>query len=424
MAYITTISNTTSQKRQQIKRLQDEFTTFSWGGVDAFENFGAFIINEKKGSLKFYNGPSFSNEYTKPQFDNAGGNLEGITFNKQTISFKIGVYWISIEDYRKFLNWLDPVKIDYLQFGFSPNFRYDVKLSKVGDSTRWIVGRENGEPRYYTEMDLSFDVQGTPCAKGMSSYEFVGNTSTNSRYWNFNRDDETKLVTGNCILYKNNDFIPSDLQTPVQVHFDLKLFNDNVEGNYIINNNELVLLSKYNTSDSTQILLEENAYLNETELLIDSIIDTSPAEYEIKLYAKHTSQYTPVGGEKILLCDVILQHFANFVKGGYELNFTYVGETGLVFMQSNNSGVGSLLTLQTFTDTGNFLVKSLQSHKFMLPGEFQYNGFYDSENTTEFILEYSKRIFNGTNWVSKEINSTAYSNQPIVIECFPRTNII
>jgi hypothetical protein len=103
MAYITNISNTTRQRRQQIKSLQDEFCTFSWGGEDAFENFGAFIINDKKGSLKFYNGPGFSNEYVKPQFDTTGGFLQGVTFNKQQISFNIGVYWISIEDYRKLL---------------------------------------------------------------------------------------------------------------------------------------------------------------------------------------------------------------------------------------------------------------------------------------------------------------------------------
>lgn len=87
-----TTSQVTKTRRQQIKSLQDEFMTFSWRGYDAFENFGAFIINESKGSLKFYNGPSFSNEYTKPQFQSNGGLLQGVNFNKQNISFSIGVY--------------------------------------------------------------------------------------------------------------------------------------------------------------------------------------------------------------------------------------------------------------------------------------------------------------------------------------------
>lgn len=171
-----TLSETTKQRRAQIKQLQDKFMTFAWGGCDAFEVFGAFIINEKKGSLKFYNGPGFSNEYTKPQFDPSGGELIGVTFNKQTISFTIGVYWISIEDYRIFLSWLNPNKVDYLYFGHEPKYRYNVKLSKIGDSTRWVVGSEviDGkiEQMYYTELPLTFEVQGEPCAKGFSPYLF------------------------------------------------------------------------------------------------------------------------------------------------------------------------------------------------------------------------------------------------------------
>ena len=57
-----------------------------------FANFGAFIINEKKGSLKFYNGPSFKNNYSKPQFQDGYTNLTGVTFETQTISFTIGIY--------------------------------------------------------------------------------------------------------------------------------------------------------------------------------------------------------------------------------------------------------------------------------------------------------------------------------------------
>lgn len=424
MAYITKISNITSQKRKQIKSLQDEFMTFSWGGVNAFDNFGAFIINEQKGSLKFYNGPNFSNEYTKPEFDNAGGNLEGVTFNKQTISFKIGVYWISIEDYRLFLNWLSPLKIDYLQFGFAPNFRYDVKLAKREDSTRWIVGREDGEPRYYTEMNLTFDVQGTPCAKGMSSYEFVGNANTGSRYWRFSTDSATNVVTGSCSLDKNDDFIPSDLPTPVQVHFDLNLFNDNIEGNFFVDYDTLAVLAKYDLRDSSNLIFEKHALLDNTDLIITPVVNNNPSEYEIKLYAIHSSANPLEPNEKVLLCDIILQHLSSFVEHGYKLMFTYVSETGLVFMQTNTSSNGSLLTLQTFTDTGDFLVKALQSHKFMMPGEFDYSGFYDKENTTKFVLEYSKREYIGNSWVSKPINPTTYNNQYVVIECFPRTNII
>lgn len=158
------ISNTTFNKRKQLSHLIDEFTDFTWDGLDAFRNFGAFIINEKRESLKFYNGPSFTNEYTNPQFDRSN-IFTGVTFKSQQISFKIGVYWISIEDYRKLLNWLNPYVISNLVFDFNRDYSYQVKLASREDSTRYIVGRENNEPRYYTEMTLNFDVQGVPCAR-------------------------------------------------------------------------------------------------------------------------------------------------------------------------------------------------------------------------------------------------------------------
>ena len=43
-----------------------------------------------------------------------------------------------------------------------------VKLSKIGDSTRYIVGRnENNEPCYYSELNLTFEVQGEACARAI-----------------------------------------------------------------------------------------------------------------------------------------------------------------------------------------------------------------------------------------------------------------
>ena len=54
--------------------------------------------------IQFYNGPSFSNTYTSPQFDNGVGTLTGVTLKRQTISFTVAVYWISESDYQKFIN--------------------------------------------------------------------------------------------------------------------------------------------------------------------------------------------------------------------------------------------------------------------------------------------------------------------------------
>ena len=89
MAYKT---NLIKNKREQLKSQMDDFATFQWRGHDMFEKFGCFIINDKNGSLKFYNGPSFSNQYAKPQFSSSVSGLLGIDFKQQTIPMKVGLY--------------------------------------------------------------------------------------------------------------------------------------------------------------------------------------------------------------------------------------------------------------------------------------------------------------------------------------------
>ena len=165
-------SNLTAKPRELLRKQMDDFATFVWRGVKSFDTYGAFIINNKN-SLKFYNGPSFTNEYSKPKFSATGSNLTGISFSTQTISFQVGAYWLTEAEYREFINWLNPYEISYLGFDFEDKYDYLVKLSKIGDSTRYIVGRnENNEPCYYTELNLTFEVQGEACARARYGYEF------------------------------------------------------------------------------------------------------------------------------------------------------------------------------------------------------------------------------------------------------------
>lgn len=381
MSFKTSISKITEQRRALIKTLQDEFTTFSWGGVDAFETFGVFIINDKKGSLKFYNGPSFSNEYTKPQFNKAGGLLQGVSFNKQTISFNVGVYWISIQEYRQLINWLDPLKIDFLQFGFDKNYTYNVKLSKLTDSTRWIVGRENGEPRYYTELSLSFDIQGDPCAKGANPYEFI---------WTENDDNMKKELCG-VFNTTTNEYIPSDLATPFELSFDV-------------------------VPEATP----------ETASEVDFKVEFK--EDETTLYRFFSE--IEYNGEVQTLFDVYLQNLTYYSQDEYLkyiMNIRYVSETGLLFL--NYGGTSEkILNIQTRTDSGDFLVKSISSNKFFIPGQFDFKDFKQDNVKIKIFIEKTKKI--NSEYVAIPLGQHVYEkgkyyyeNEP-QIRCYPRTNLI
>ena len=375
------ISEKTKQKRQQIKSLQDEFMTFSWGGYDAFENFGAFIINDKNGSLKFYNGPGFSNEYSKPQFDNSGGDLQGVNFNKQTISFTIGVYWINIKQYRLMLNWLNPLEVDYLIFGFNPDYRYNVKLSKLGDSTKWIVGKEDGEPMYYTEIPLTFEVQGTPCAKGVNSYEFINWVYINSE------TAEEKDKRNNLLTYLNRsskDWIESDLPTPIDISLPFILQGgkkDDLNKNYIYH---IELSAEYDTISSD----------NYESLLLFS------AELQNLTIIPHNKP----------------------IDDALSLNIRYNSEIGLLFLTYGNSNE-KILSLLNLNDTGEKIINNYTVNKFSLSGRFAYPDF----DTKKLQLKLSVWKYDSATNVQSAVSDAFLSKitvkQPYIV-CYPRTNIL
>lgn len=418
-----TTSQVTETRRQQIKSLQDEFMTFSWRGYDAFENFGAFIINESKGSLKFYNGPSFSNEYTKPQFQSNGGLLQGVNFNKQNISFSIGVYWISIEDYRLMMDWLNPLEVNILSFGFDSKFGYTAKLASIGDSTRWIVGRENGEPRYYTELKLTFDVQNENCARGLHPYEFS---------WE-GIEKEVDLSIGEYTqqaILKANDkktYIRSDLDTPLIIGFELdpKTLSSSDTNFFDYSTSNLIIQSGASIEDNNWIIVGE---MNSNNLNVFSNIysDDSDTEIDVSLVALYTRDSDEVEeefDEKVELCSFTLQNITLFKEySPYKYKFRYNSETGLVYLQYGNLPE-KLLSLQTRTDNGEFLIKSLNSSKFMLPGRFSFPDF--KEENFKLQLRWVQRIYDKENeiWNIKSFTKGVKQTQTN-IQCFPRTNVI
>lgn len=164
-----------------MKNQLDKYATFSWDDHDMAEEFHAFIINESKGSLKFYNGPSFSNTYTQPQFESASNRYIGTTFKTQQISFTIAVYAVTEELYRKLIYVLHPYTIGNLIFDFQPQWRYVVKLAGISDSTRYFVGYdEQGKELFYTELKLTFEIQGDAVAYSVSEIDTTYNSSNNT----------------------------------------------------------------------------------------------------------------------------------------------------------------------------------------------------------------------------------------------------
>ena len=270
------LSNESSYLWDQVSPMLDKYATFSWDDEE-MTNYHAFIINEKKGSLKFYNGPSFSNNYTQPQFESASSRFTGVTFKTQQISFTIAVYAVTAEQYRRLINKLHPYVIGNLSFGFDEDWRYVCKLSNISDSDRYIVGHynDNGNTKelYYTELKLTFDIVGDAVAQSTEEIGFQSESSSTS--------------LSSQITFKHNQTnLTSELDTPFLFTFAVSP-KDNL-------NPELSLsISDINQTNSE--LLSINNTITLFKMVLQNLTPNYPYTFE---YNSQTGDLCLINGEQ------------------------------------------------------------------------------------------------------------------------------
>ena len=255
----------------KVEPLLDNYAKFYWDD-ELMTKYHAFIINEKKGSLKFYNGPSFSNNYTKPQFESASTRFSGVTFNTQQITFTIAVYAVTIEEYRQLIYKLHPYTIANLIFGFDEKWRYIVKLAKREDSTRYIIGKNsNNKDLYYTELKLTFEVQGDAVAHSVTELDY---TPSEEKELTDKQDTSKKIKYREIIFKKNGIYSKSDLETPFLLTFNVSDFVNSLSTVHAVIQSEnkhtldLFNISFTNSNDERSYLLEYNSQTGDLCLLV------------------------------------------------------------------------------------------------------------------------------------------------------------
>lgn len=254
----------------KVEPLLDNYAKFYWDD-ELMTKYHAFIINEKKGSLKFYNGPSFSNNYTKSQFESASTRFSGVTFNTQQITFTIAVYAVTIEEYRQLIYKLHPYTIANLIFGFDEKWRYIVKLAKREDSTRYIIGKNsNNKDLYYTELKLTFEVQGDAVAHSVTELDCDVEEKTDTQ-------DTSKNIKYYEITFKNKKngiYSKTDLETPFLLTFNVSEFTDSLSTVHAVIQSEnehtldLFNISFTNLNNEESCLLEYNSQTGDLCLLV------------------------------------------------------------------------------------------------------------------------------------------------------------
>lgn len=380
-------SNLTTKPRELLRKQMDDFATFVWRGVKSFDVYGAFIINNKN-SLKFYNGPSFTNEYSKPKFSSTGSNLTGISFSTQTISFQVGAYWLTEAEYREFINWLNPYEISYLGFDFEDKYDYLVKLSKIGDSTRYVVGRnENNEPCYYTELNLTFEVQGEACARARYGYEF--NTTSSI-------DNKTKQLTINSNI---SDYITSDLNFPF-------ILNASFIPNEIENNVSIqAQLVEYGWDEQQNQRTEDNIATFDLFNIIFQDLE------KITKWTNNDGSFTNAEEIKKTYSLNTLDAPADANIGRSALNIRYDSESGLLFLKVGEDTEKILSLVNSIN--GIKIVNNFHTSKCKLPGRFTKPNLVNTKYR-EYVIEI-------------KINNAEFltdNNEAVNISAYARTNLI
>ena len=373
-------SNLAVKPRELLKKQMDDFATFVWRGVKSFDKYGAFIINNKN-SLKFYNGPSFTNEYSKPKFSSTGSNLTGISFSTQTISFQVGAYWLTEAEYREFINWLNPYEISYLGFDFEDKYDYLVKLSKIGDSTRYVVGRnENNEPCYYTELNLTFEVQGEACARARYGYEF---------------DITQKQDDLNTLQAKIKNDIPEYITSDLNFPFVL----------------DTSLIATINSSPNIQVtLIEKNADNNKNETTLFSVNFQNLDQISSWTKNNNFIQQDEIKQTYFADSNTAIDQPKDVQVGQIALNIRYDSESSLLFLRVGEQ-TEQIISLVSYH--GKKIIKDFQSFKCKLPGRFSNSSLIE-DKYSKYTIEI------------KIIDATfpTNNNDAVHITAYARTNLI
>lgn len=322
----------TLEKRFQLWKRLDPFTQFYWGGVNTFLEFGAFIIADKRGDLKASVGPSFSNNYTKPQFESSAGQLQGVTFNTFQIRFKIGLYWISDDHYRKFLKWFDPYKVDFLKFEYDKNWSYQVKLASISEGTKYVLGYEN-KTAYLTT-------------------DFYGSTAQNPDFLSGKLIEQDIYEDNNKKVKKNIPFYYIE----TDVVFDIVGENCAYGESYTFQDPVNNILQMENTDNNKVKSILDSSFIFTG--IIENNNNNDNKEYSLKI-----SYYEE--NNKILEEEVFKIKF-NKNNSDY-IYIQYNSDTGLIYWGTSDNSY-KLLTLQQLYN-GERLVSTFNSKKIKIPGE-------------------------------------------------------
>lgn len=356
---------TVQKQIEYIGKRLDKYAKFYWRGEDMWATYHTFITNNGS-ALKFVNGPSFSNEYSSPQYDHAMGNLTGVKFSRMQVTFPICSYGVTAAEYRSLVAAFGPYEIDYLAFDYDNKLCYLAKTIGMKDAVKTVIGQNSsGEDLYLVENNITFEIQGEQCALAQRQY-----------VWSIDSASDGIYVTVPTI--NSDDMLPtSEISFGIVGEIALQ-----IPSGGSLQELELYVTTAQQTSDITQM-----------DLLCHIDFNKITSNWQNTQVDSASEQQQPTS---LLPID-------------HSLSFKYDSTSGLVFMQYGESDYKMLNLLLTNT-YGEYLIKDMKTIKMKI------NKYEDVGNIrfvwrikTELTISIRRPSGDGSSYIKQiDINNDTY----------------
>lgn len=356
---------TVQKQIEYIGKRLDKYAKFYWRGEDMWATYHTFITNNGS-ALKFVNGPSFSNEYSSPQYDHAMGNLTGVKFSRMQVTFPICSYGVTAAEYRSLVAAFGPYEIDYLAFDYDNKLCYLAKTIGMKDAVKTIIGQNSsGEDLYLVENNITFEIQGEQCALAQRQY-----------VWSIDSVSDGIYVTVPTI--NSDDMLPtSEISFGIVGEIALQMPSGGS-----LQELELYVTTAQQVSDITQM-----------DLLCHIDFNKITSNWQNTQVNSASEQQQPTS---LLPID-------------HSLSFKYDSTSGLIFMQYGESDYKMLNLLLTNT-YGEYLIKDMKTIKMKI------NKYEDVGNIrfvwrikTELTISIRRPSGDGSSYIKQiEINGDIY----------------
>lgn len=269
-----------------------KYIDFKFGSQYLSDHKGK-IINEGE-DLKFFNAPSFSNEFANTKFGNKTYYL-GSTVENKELNYRVILIGVTLNEYKNFLGWLNLNVVDYLFLDYNEDWGYKVKVSSISEGTFTVNPNCGSNLTYNVEVELGFITVNHWAAKYFGVIiAWDANGSVSRNYDNF---VTISIPAGGVGTFVNNTNVDLFLDIVVITTGVFKLEEKGV------GDPTYTTIYDLNYNGTFTVFSEYGIILNSLNEFVPTIINTG--QYKILAKSTRMLKFTNAGSGSILVTPII-----------------------------------------------------------------------------------------------------------------------